>query len=298
MSTGSTRRAFLGELSAGAAALATPAPAAAQPAVDRTGGVELAIATITMDGFGDEHFEHAFRLAPEIGVRNVEFNVWYPRTLTPAGIDRIRDGCAARGLVPVCLQGSSFGAPVVKDVAHKLWLLEQARRLGARRVKFTGARRDTEGGLDAVIAALKELAPAAEALDVLVLVENHANNNIETIDDYARIFDAVPSAHVGMCLDMAHFDGANVDNFAVIERFHRRVLHIDLKDTAARGVHKVVNYGSGVTDVHGIVKRMLGHGYSGYLVIEQAPPLDRATLVQDLARARGLFQGYERAGRA
>ena len=127
-----------------------------------------------------------------------------------------------------------------------------------------------------------------------MLVENHANNNIETIDDYARIFDAVPSAHVGMCLDMAHFDGANVDNFAIIERFHERVVHIDMKDTAARGVHKVVNYGSGVTDVHGIVKKMLGHGYRGYLLIEQAPPLSRDTLLSDLERAYQMFRPYER----
>jgi sugar phosphate isomerase/epimerase len=180
-------------------------------------------------------------------------------------MERIQEGCYRHGLKPVCLQGTGFGGNVLKDVTHKLWLMEQIKRLGARRVKFTGARRGQDGGLENVIATLKELAPAAEALDVLVLVENHANNNIETIEDYDRIFEAVPSRHVGMCLDMGHFDGANVDNFAVIERFHDRVLHIDMKDTEARGIHKVVNYGSGVTDVHGIVREDAGprvHGLS------------------------------------
>ena len=67
-----------------------------------------------------------------------------------------------------------------------------------------------------------------------------------------------------------------------------------MKDTAARGVHKVFNYGSGVTDVHGIVKRMLGHGYHGYLLIEQAPPLSRDSLLSDLERAYRMFQPYQR----
>ncbi|HUF07474.1 MAG TPA: sugar phosphate isomerase/epimerase family protein [Candidatus Binatia bacterium] len=293
-----SRRAFLGTTGLGAAGLALGGGVASavqrRDQVDRTSGVEIAIATIVLDGFGDEGFEHAFRIVPELGIRNVEFNVWFPRTVTLEGMERIQEGCYRHGLKPVCLQGSAFGGNVLKDVTHKLWLMEQIRRLGARRVKFTGARRGQEGGLENVIATLEELAPAAEALDVLVLVENHANNNIETLEDYDEIFQAVPSRHVGMCLDMGHFDGANVDNFAVIERFHDRVLHIDLKDTAARGIHKVVNYGSGVTDVHGIVRRMLDHGYTGYLLIEQAPPLNRDTLVADLTRAYGMFKPYER----
>jgi sugar phosphate isomerase/epimerase len=240
-------------------------------------------------------FGHAFQdRAPSSGSGTSSSTSGIPRTVTLEGMERIQEGCYRHGLKPVCLQGSGFGGNVLKDVTHKLWLMEQIKRLGARRVKFTGARRGQEGGLENVIATLKELAPAAEALDVLVLVENHANNNIETIEDYDRIFEAVPSRHVGMCLDMGHFDGANVDNFAVIERFHDRVLHVDMKDTAARGIHKVVNYGSGVTDVHGIVRKMLEHGYTGYLLIEQAPPLDRDTLLADMQRAVGIFTPYER----
>lgn len=296
-----TRRTFVETAALGVAGLALGSrTAAAQRGdeVDRTKGVELAIATITMDGFGDEYFQHAFRIAPLVGIRNVEFNVWFPRTVTPQGMERIQEGCYRHGLKPICLQGTGFGGNVLKDVTHKLWLMEQIKRLGGRRVKFTGARRGQEGGLENVIATLKELAPAAEQLDVLVLVENHANNNIETIDDYDRIFEAVPSRHVGMCLDMAHFDGANVDNFQVLDRFHERVLHIDMKDTAAKGIHKVVNYGSGVTDVHGIIKKALGYGYTGYLLIEQAPPLNQDTLVADLTRARDMFKPYARGAAA
>lgn len=257
--------------------------------------VQLAIATITMDGFGDENFEKAFRVLPQLPFKNVEFNCWYARTLTPAGIQSIKDRCAANSLTPICVQGAPFGASdnIVKDVAHKLWNMEAARKLGCRRVKFTGAGRGKEGGLKAVIDALKELAPAAEDMDVLVTVENHAHNNIETIDDYDRIFSAVDSTHVGMCMDNAHFDGSRIDLLEVVERFHSKILHIDLKDTEKLGVHKVVNYGDGVTENDAVVQKMLEHGYEGYLLIEMAPPRNEATLVKDLTRAYDLFKKYE-----
>lgn len=131
-------------------------------------------------------------------------------------------------------------------------------------------------------------------MDVLVLVENHANNVLESIEDYEKIFEAIPSKHVGLCLDMAHFDGANVDNFEVVSRFHHRILHIDVKDTERKGIHKVVNYGTGVTDMHGIIGAALSNGYTGYLLIEQAPPLNATTLVADLTRAREMFSQYVR----
>ncbi|GAA4455196.1 hypothetical protein GCM10023189_22760 [Nibrella saemangeumensis] len=258
--------------------------------------VELAIATITIDGFGDMNFEPFFALAPKLPFKNVEFNCWYARNLTPAGIRSIKERCRQHKLTPVCMQGSSFGASgnIIKDVTHKLWNMEAARQLGCKRVKFTGAGRGSEGGLDAVINVLKELAPAAEEMGMLILVENHANNNLETIEDYDRIFSAVSSPNVGMCMDNAHFDGANVDLMQVVDRFHSRILHIDLKDTERKGIHKVVRYGQGVTDNAGVVERMLGHGYKGYLLIEMAPPQHKETLEEDLKRAYQLFQKYER----
>lgn len=257
--------------------------------------VELAIATITMDGFGDENFEKAFEILPQLPFKNVEFNCWYARTLTPAGIRSIRERCEQHDLKPICVQGASFGAEgnIVKDVSHKLWNMHAAKELGCRRVKFTGAGRGKEGGLDAVIACLKELAPAAEEMDVLVLVENHANNNIEFIEDYEKIFAEVDSTHVGMCMDNAHFDGSNVNLLDVVDRFHSKIMHIDLKDTEKFGVHKVVNYGEGVTQNHEVVQKMLEYGYEGYLLVEMAPPRNEKTLVEDLTRAYHLFEKYK-----
>ena len=291
-----------GQTSLGQTSLGLNSPGLASPGqnsinrpfadVDQMQGVQLAIATICLDGFGDENFEPAFRIIPQTGIKNVEFNVWYPRNITPAGLASIQERCYENGLKPISLQGTSFGDNVLKDVTHKLWLMEKAKALGCRRVKFTGSGRGKAGGLENVIAVLKELAPAAEEMDVLIAVENHANNNIENIEDYERIFDAVDSSHVGMCLDMGHFDGANVDNFEVVEKFHDKVVHIDLKDTREKGIHKVVPYGQGVTKGEEVVQAMIDKGYSGYIVIEQAPPIEGIDLTQEIIRIKDIFTQY------
>lgn len=172
--------------------------------------------------------------------------------------------------------------------------MEAAKQLGCRRVKFTGSGRGKEGGLEAVINVLKEITPAAEEMDMLILVENHANNNLENIEDYERIFEAIDSPNVGMCMDNAHFDGANVDLMEVVDRFHSKILHIDLKDTEKMGIHQIVNFGEGVTNNDAVVQKMLEHGYEGYLLIEMVRPENEAILVADLSRAYDLFKKYER----
>jgi sugar phosphate isomerase/epimerase len=298
MNNQENRRGFLKKASLGIAGMGLIPDLLASPIIpDKLipKKVELAIATITMDGFGDQYFEKAFEILPQLPFKNVEFNCWYARTLTPSGLSYIKDKCQQLDLNPICVQGTSFGAEgnIVKDVTHKLWNMHAAKELACKRVKFTGAGRGKEGGLDAVIACLKELAPAAEEMDVLILIENHANNNIEFLEDYERIFEKVDSSHVGMCMDNGHFDASNVKLMDVVEKFHSKILHIDLKDTEKFGVHKVVNYGEGVTQNDAVIQKMLEYGYEGYLLIEMAPPRNESTLIADLTRAYDLFKKYE-----
>ncbi len=290
------RRHFLQASTVAAAASALPSPlsqGAAPKNLDEPDFIRLAIATICCDGFGDHDFAPAFDLIPELGVTHVEFNTWYPRNLTPRGLDSIQRRCEERGLTPVCVQASAFGDGKAADVSHKLWCLEAARRLGCRRVKFTGGKRSDRKALDAVINCLKELAPAAEDLGTLVLVENHANNVLENVDDYDAIFAAVDSPNVGLCLDTAHFLGAGVELAEVVKRFHSRTLHVDLKDNANFGQgHAVVPYGQGVTDFHTFLAHLLGEGYRGYLLLEMAHAEPKQPLKENLLRGVEMFRRY------
>lgn len=296
------RRRFIKTLGAAAALPVARMVAADAVTVPHPGekAVELAIATICTDGFGNRHHEPAFRLIPQLGIRHVEFNVWYPDVITPHYFSALKERCARANLRPICVQGSSFGGEgasgVLKDVGHKLALMYGARALGCRRVKCTGAARGTQGGLKAVIEVCRELAPAARELGQILLLENHAKNVLENIADYEEIFAAIDSPHVGMCCDLAHFWGAGIDPIEVIERFGPRILHVDLKDNRARGGgHAVVPYGEGITDFPAILERLQAKQYRGYLLIEQAWAEPREPLLENLGRGRDRFQPYTRA---
>ena len=289
------RRHFLTLTGFGLAASALPTWAARLmpknvPASDK---VELAIATICCDGMGDEDFKYAFDTIPQLGLKNVEFNVWYPRNLTPAGVRGIQERCAARGLKPVCLQSLSFGGgtkdAIVKDIREKLWLMECGRTLGCRRIKCSGYKRGAEGGLDAIITVLKELAPAAEERGLLLCVENHDGSNLENAADFDRVFSAIASPNVGLCLDPGHFAKAGVDPFAIATRFKDRLLHLDLKDFKDG---EWARYGEGVIDLPRLVTQVIKDGYRGYLVIELSLR-DRATMLGDLKKGVGMFRQFE-----
>jgi sugar phosphate isomerase/epimerase len=294
LKTAATASAAASPFVAATSRAATPVRAKEKPFVD------LAIATICTDGFAHHRHEPAFRLLPEIGVRNVEFNVWFPDTITPTYMAGLRERSARAGLRPVCVQGSSFGGDgrqgVLKDVGHKIALMYGARELGCRRVKCTGAARGTQGGLKSVIEVCRELAPAAQEMDMLIILENHAKNVLETIADYEEIFAAIDSPHLAMCCDVAHFWGSGIDPLAVIERFHSRILHVDLKDNRTRGGgHDVVPYGEGITDYTAILDLLRAKNYSGYLLLEMAWAQPREPIVANLRKGRDLFLPYVRA---
>lgn len=258
--------------------------------------IELAIATICTDGFGNHHHEPAFRVIPELGFKNVEFNLWYADTITPGYIRSIGDRCSSSGLKPISLQGSSFGGDVLKDVAHKLVLMQGCGELGCRIVKCTGSRRDTNGGLKAVIEVCRELAPVAEEIGMLVTLENHAKNVLERIEDYEEIFAAIDSPAIGMCLDTGHFEGVDVSLHEVVEKFHSRILHVDLKDCRARGQgHDTVPFGEGVTDFDAFLTHLLERNYSGYLVVEQAWREPKGDWINNLKKSYQLFKEWERS---
>jgi sugar phosphate isomerase/epimerase len=261
--------------------------------------IGLACATISCDGFDDNDFRESFRIMPDVGFRYIEFNAWYPSAITPAKMRDLKQRCADRKILPACMHGMGFGAAnpreLSKDVAHKLRIIDAALEVGCRRVSFTGAGRGKEGGLDAIITVLREVAPVAEEKNVLICLENHAGNNLENIDDYSHIFEAIDSSHVGICLDTGHFDAAAVDMDALIDRFQLKINHIHVKENKGFGRKEFVRFGQGDTDNFYLIDRMLALGYQGFITVELSPQEDRSTIPADLRLAWQMFQKYETA---
>ena len=240
--------------------------------------IRISCSTLSFDGFGDTDFVNTFRLAKEAGYRYIEFNCWHPGTLTPAAIRSIKERCRDTGLEAVSLHISSVGGVdfhgITKDVCHKLRAIDAACELGARRVVFSGSHpRGSEGGMDAVITALRNIVPYAEERDVLICLENHESNTIENIGDYESIFAEIDSGHVGMCIDTGHFEAAGVSLDAVIDTFADKVNHIHLKENNRFGTKDFCYFGEGTTDNVHVVERMIELKYSGYLDIEVSPEI-------------------------
>lgn len=262
------------------------------PAPRRT----LTVATIGFDGFGDENFEHAFRLAPQLGVSRVEFNCWYGRNLTPSGIESIRTRSLDHGLRPTSIHLPSFSSADhsdhAREVARWLWVLEAARRLDVTVVKSTGRARGTAGGLGGVIDVLREIAAPAADLGVTIALENHVNNVLEHADDYRRIFEEVPAGSVGMCLDTGHFAASAVDMIGIVDEFAERIVHVDLKDCAsAEGREDFVVFGEGIVDFDAILTRLVDRDYSGLLVVE-LPRRSLDTVLHDLGAGVEIARRY------
>ncbi|MFW5826375.1 MAG: sugar phosphate isomerase/epimerase family protein [bacterium] len=61
--------------------------------------IRLACASLSFDGFGDEDFVGTFAKVNDAGYRHLEFNCWYPRTLTPAQMRDLAARCREAGIL-------------------------------------------------------------------------------------------------------------------------------------------------------------------------------------------------------
>ncbi len=264
--------------------------------------IRLACASLSFDGFGDEDFVKTFTNARDAGYSHLELNCWYPRTLTPAKTRDIVSRCRDTGLSVGSIHVSSFGGEgshgLTKDLCHKLRCIAALKELGGTVLCASGAGRGKEGRLDAIVAVLKELLPAAEEADVLVSLENHASNNLENLDDYRHIFDSLDSPALGICMDTGHFEAASVSLDDLIDEFAPSINHIHLKENRTFGAKEFVRFGEGTTDNARAVERMIDSGYSGYLVVELSPEIGatdgRPFTIDDVRKPVGMFSKYER----
>lgn len=162
----------------------------------------------------------------------------------------------------------------------------------------TGADRGENDGIAGVIRSLKDLIPVAEEMDVLISLENHVHNSIESIDDYRRIFDVIDSKYVGICVDTGHFDAAGVDMDALIDEFASHINHIHLKENRGVGEKVFTRFNEGTTDNGHIIERLISLGYSGYMTIELSPEIGekdgRPFTIEDLMLPYKMFSMYEK----
>ena len=257
--------------------------------------IRLASASLSFDGFADTDFVATFELAPQIGFRFVEFNCWYPRNISAAGVRSIRRRCESTGFTAGSVYfGHVDGADrheLSQSLAYGMRGVDTAAELGCTTFVTLGGPRAS--GLDAVLSTLDHLVPYAEEVGITIGLENHDGNAIQTLEDYETILDRFDSSHVGICADIGHFHASGVATNDVVSRFSDRVVHIHVKDNAEFGRKQFVPFGTGTADNIGFVQSMADRGYDGMVVVELSPTsldfTDRTAHFEALSVAYNMF---------
>lgn len=152
---------------------------------------------------------------------------------------------------------------------------ELADRLGVRTLNVLVGRAlpGTPGPQrDAVVEALRTLAPQAEARGLQLLLEplNTTENPgylAPRPRDAVRLIEACGSGAFGLVLDVYHLACERVDPLTAIDDYHELIGHVQLADWPGRGPP-----GSGTLDFAAIVARLRERGYKGALGLEYVSP--------------------------
>ncbi len=257
--------------------------------------IALACATLSAEGFQDNGFEKTFSMIPAAGYRFIECNLWFGRMMLPSAIDDIARGCVRTGVRVAAVYCTNLGANPSRtdvDVAHKLYAMDVAERLGCSRVVMSGVPRGKGGTLAAAIEVLSLISPLAQQRGIKLCLENHHGFTVDTIEDYTKIFDAIPQECVGVCIDTGHFDASRVSMDELIDTLGGRVNHIHVKENREWGVQDFCRFGEGTTDNAHVIERMVELGYEGFITVEQSPQKCRPTTVADLKKPYDMFKQY------
>jgi sugar phosphate isomerase/epimerase len=261
--------------------------------------VSLSCASLSAEGFGDSGFEKTFSMIPQAGYSYIEFNLWAGRMLLPQSLDDIKEKCAQHAMKASSVYCTDLGGQPSRidiDVAHKLYGMLAAQRLGCTKVVMSGAANNGGGTLEAACTTLSLIAPVYAQNGIEICLENHNEFTIDTIDDYKKIFEKVPADNIGICIDTGHFDASKVDMDLLIDVLADRVNHIHIKENREWGIKGFCRFGEGTTRNAHVIERMLEHGYEGFIVVEQSPTYDRDISVDDLKKPVTMFKHYERQG--
>jgi sugar phosphate isomerase/epimerase len=159
--------------------------------------------------------------------------------------------------------GDLNGVPLKNDPRAEKWLdkgIEIAAAMGVKVILVPffgkGELRNDPAGIDAVVAALKRLAPRAEARGVILALENYLS-----AADNIKILERVGSPAVRVYYDVGNSQDMGYPILDEIRQLGARIVEVHAKDTKDL-------YGQGSMDFAAVRRALEGIGYKGWFVIE------------------------------
>ncbi|SCZ81831.1 sugar phosphate isomerase/epimerase family protein [Acidaminobacter hydrogenoformans] len=147
---------------------------------------------------------------------------------------------------------------------HLEWLQDCAQHQIPMMVMHLSDRPDSEASMRQGLKSLEVLTRAAEALGVVIAVENTRHN-----DRVRFILESLPSESLGFCFDSSHHLLTDRGCFKLLEDFGSRLAATHISDNDGLEDRHWLP-GHGVIDWQG-VSRAFPLGYSGCLTLEVSP---------------------------
>jgi len=155
--------------------------------------------------------------------------------------------------------------PLKSDPRAERWVAEGIDIAATMKVKAIlvpffgkGDLKNDAAGMEAVVSALKRLAPKAEKAGVILALESWLS-----ADDNLKIIESVGSPAVRVYYDIGNSQEAGFDIFKEIRQLGPQICEFHAKD------YKDL-YGKGSMDFPAVRAAMEDIGYSGWLVMEGA----------------------------
>ncbi len=198
-----------------------------------------------------------------------------------AAIARIKDALAKRGVLAVAF--GVIGLPGNEAESRKVFAF--AKKMGIRTIV-------TEPGED----ALDTIERLVKEYDIQVAIHNHPrqpNNPNYKVWDPNYVLSLVKNRdkRIGACADTGHWVRSGIKPTDALRILRGRVLELHLKDLHefSPGGHDVP-FGTGVSDIKGILDELRAQNFDGNLSIEYEYNWESS--VPEIAQSIGFLRGY------
>jgi L-ribulose-5-phosphate 3-epimerase len=185
--------------------------------------------------------------------------------LADPGLRRTFLQAARKARIPIAsfAIGELNDVPLKTDPRAEKWLSKGIEVAAAMEVKVIlvpffgkGELRNDPAGVDAVVAALRRLAPKAEANGVVLALESYLS-----AADHIKILERVGSPAVKVYYDVGNSQDAGYPILDEIRELGARIVEIHAKDTKDL-------YGKGSMDFRAVCRALKDIGYKGWFVLE------------------------------
>lgn len=176
---------------------------------------------------------------------------------------------------------------------------EPERLAAAGRVEQSPSAWLGEARVATLAANVGRAAELCRARGFRVSFHYHGGTYVETPAEIDRLLELLDPALVGLCLDTGHSAFGGGDPLDLLDRHRARVNHVHIKDVNAAVMSRIrreglgmeeawrsgvfCRLGTGSVDIRGVVDRLRGSGYDGWIVVEQDRYLKPGQTLAELA---------------